>query len=160
MQEFATVIGSVVTGLFTLLGALLVWRLKRSDESSVREEALRIQKRLELVDLYVQAFVTLEQAIKSVEFSDQFDLTTERSLVNARIRLLATAATNLAYDDAAEKLQEWSRLHALATPRPGLVQAPDPTAKYKEPAKAAHAALHAALDQLRKCMQSDIGVHS
>lgn len=164
MQEFAAVLGNAITGLFTLLGGLVVWRLKRKDEDKDRKATQVFEKRKELVELYAQTFSSLEQAMKCAMKQEPYDLTPERTLLNAKIRLLGSEETNLAYDDVAEKLQTWSALQVAASPRKmkvgeqtiEILQAPDPTEKYKVPAQEARKALHEALQVLRQRMQADL----
>lgn len=164
MQEFASILGNAVTGLFTLLGALVVWRLKRGDENNDRKAKRALENRKELVELYAQTFSSLEQAMKCAMEQEPYELTPERTLLNAKIRLLGSQETNLAYDDVAAKLQNWSVLHVAASPRRMkvgdqtvvMLQAPDPTEKYKALAQEAHEDLHKALQILRKCMQTDL----
>jgi hypothetical protein len=165
MQEFAAVLGNAVTGLFTLLGAFLVWRLKRKEDEGERKAAIAVAKRAELVELFAQVFTSLEQAMKCAIDQTPFDLTAEGSLVNAKLRLLASERVNLAYDDVSDKLQSWSSLHAAALPRKRTIgdqtfvvlQAPNPTENYKGPAEDAHKLLHEALQVLRKRMREDLG---
>ena len=122
------------------------------------------EKRKELVELYAQAFTSLEQAMRCAIEREPYELTAERSLVNAKVHLLGSEPVNLAYDDVADKLQNWSALHVAASPRRTkmgdqtvvLLQAPDPTEKYKAPAQEAHNALHDALQVLRERMQNDL----
>lgn len=164
MQEFASILGNAVTGLFTLLGALVVWRLKREDENNDRKAKQTLENRKVLVELYAQTFSSLEQAMKCAMEQESYELTPEHTLLNAKIRLLGSQDTNLAYDDVADKLQKWSALHVAASPRRMkvgeqtmvMLQAPDPTEKYKAPAQEAHKELHEALQVLRKCMQAEL----
>lgn len=164
MQEFASILGNAVTGLFTLLGALVVWRLKRGDENNDRKTKQALENRKELVELYAQTFSSVEQAMKCAMEQEPYELTPERTLLNAQIRLLGSQETNLAYDDVADKLQKWSALHVAASPRRMkvgdqtvvMLQVPDPTEKYKAPAQEAHKDLHEVLQILRKCMQTDL----
>lgn len=164
MQEFAPILQNTVTGLFTLLGGLVVWRLKRKDEDQARKATQAVELRKELVELYAQVFSSLEQAMRCAREQEPYELTPERTLLNAKIRLLGSGETNLVLDDVAEKLQTWSALHIAASPRRMkigeqtmvMVQAPDPTEQYKVPAQEAHKALHEALQLLRQRMKADI----
>lgn len=164
MQELAMILGNAVTGLFTLLGGLLVWRLKRQDEDKDRKATQTFERRKELIELYVQTFSSLEQAMKCVTEREPYELTPERTLLNAKMLLLGSEDTNRAYDEVVEKFRTWSALHAAASPRRmkvgeqtmEIMQAPDPTEKYKVPAQDAHKALHEALQLLRQRMQFDI----
>ena len=93
-----------------------------------------------------------------------YDLTVERSLVNAKLRLLGSKSVRLAYHDAANKLQDGSRRYVAASPRRTelgnqtvvLFESPDATEKYKTPTKEAHEVLHAAVTRLRGHMQSNL----
>lgn len=58
MQDFAAILGSAVTGLFTLLGGLVAWRLKRKEEDQARKAAQAIELRRELIELYAQTAST------------------------------------------------------------------------------------------------------
>jgi hypothetical protein len=164
MQEFTAVLGNAVTGLFALLAAFFAWRLKKTGDEKERETSLAIEKHRELSELYAQVFSTLEQAMKCTMSHEPFELTEARSRDNAKVRLLGSEEVNLAYDDASDKLQNWSALHVAASPqrtRIGdqtfiTIQAPDPTEKYKAPAEAAHKALHEALQVLRVRMRADL----
>jgi hypothetical protein len=165
MEAFSSVLGNVITGLFALLGAFLAWRLRRKDEQGVRDAALSVEKRRELIDLYAKAFTSFEQAIKCTIEQEPYELTADRSFVNAKVRLLGSEAVNLAYDEASERLQSWSALHLAASPPKRkigeqtvvILQAPDPREKYKAPAAEAHKELHQALRVLRERMHEDIG---
>ena len=165
MQDFAAVLGNAVTGLFTLLGAFLAWRLRRKDDEGERIAAVAIAKRKELVELFAQVFMSLEQAMKCAIEQEPFDLTTERSLVNAKLGLLASEQVNLAYDDVSDKLRSWAALHIAASPRRTTIgdqafvvlQAPDPREKYKVPAEEARKLMHEALQVLRERMRADLG---
>ena len=164
MQEFAAILGNAVTGLFTLLGGFLAWRLKRKDEDGDRKVARALDRRRELIELYAQVFSSLEQAMKCAIEHETYELTAERSLINAKVRLLGLEAVNLAYDEVADKLKNWSALHVAASPRRAKIgdqtvvvfQAPDPTEKYKVPEQEAHKALHKALQVLRERMQANL----
>ena len=164
MQEFAAVLGNVVTGLFTILGGLVVWRLKRKDEDSDKKAARKIDRRRELTDLYAQAFSSLEQAMRCALEQEAYELTWDRTLINAKLRLLGSEEVNLAYDDVADKLKEWSALQVAASTRRVkvgdqtmvMLQSPDPTEKYKVPAQEAYKALHEALETFRQRMQADL----
>lgn len=53
MQEFAAVLGGAVTGLFTLLGGLLAWWLKRKDEEGDKKIARALERRRELSLIHI-----------------------------------------------------------------------------------------------------------
>jgi hypothetical protein len=164
MQEFVAVFSNAVTGLFALLAAFFAWRLKGKGEDKDRRAVLAIERHKELTELYAQVFMTIEQAMKNAIAQEPFELTEERSRVNAKVRLLGSEAVNLAYDDVSQKLQEWSALHVAASPRRTTIgdhtftvlQAPDPTEKYKGPAEEAHKALHEALQILQARMRAEL----
>ena len=164
MQDFVAISSNVVTGLFALLAAFLAWRLKSIGDQKERSVALAIEKRRELSELYAQVFSSLEQAIKCATAREPYELTEERSRANAKVRLLASESVNLAYDDVSDKLQEWSALYVAASPRKTrigdqtytILQAPDPTERYKIPATRSHEALHESLQVLRSYMRSDL----
>ena len=164
MQEFAAVLGNSVSGLFALLGVFAAWRLRRKDDEYDRRAALSRERRRELIDLYAQAFTSFEQAIKCMHNREPYEVTPERSLVNAKVHLLSSEKVVLAYDDAAEKFENWANLHILASPSVStvgdttytMIQAPDPTQKYKAPAHEAYKALHEAIRVFRQRIQSEL----
>ena len=164
MQELATVLGQVVTGLFALLAAFFAWRLKGHGDERAREAAIAVERHRELTTLYSEVFSTLEQAMKCALHQEPFELTEEHSRANAKVRLLGSEEVNLAYDEVSERLQKWSELHYAASPRRTRIgdreymtfQAPDPTAKFKVPAQEAHQALHESLTALREHMRADL----
>jgi hypothetical protein len=71
-------------------------------------------------------------------------LVREISEANAKIQLLAPEKIAAQYFDVVSLLEEWSQLHHKATPRQlrvgeqtvSILQSPDPTKQYKEPANA------------------------
>jgi len=165
MQELATVLGQVVTGLFALLAAFFAWRLKRNGDEKALEATLAVERHRELTTLYSEVFSNLEQAMKCALHQEPFELTAEHSRTNAKVRLLGSKEVNLAYDEASDRLRKWSELHFAASPRRTRIgdrdymtfQAPDPTAKFKVPAQEAHKALHESLTVLREHMRADLG---
>lgn len=165
MVDIAPFVGSTVTGFFALLAAYLVWMLKRSSDDRERRVAIALERRKELRELYAEIFAYLEQGMRNGIERKPFDLTTELSLANAKLRLLAPEEINLAYDDVSDKLHEWSVLYVRASPRQmqvgeqtfTIIQSPDPTLEFKAPAEAAHHALHDSVAKLRSLMRHELG---
>ena len=164
MKDWVPVLVSVAAGTFALLGTFLGWWFKRMDEARARHVQLGIERRKELVDLYAQVFSSLEQAMASAFDQSSYELSPERTLVNAKVRLLGSHSVNLAYDDVADKLRNWSELQVAASPQKvhfgdqtaTLFQTPDPTEKFKPLAKEAHGKLHVALQSLRESMREEL----
>jgi hypothetical protein len=155
---------ALVSGAFGVGAAIVTWRLKASADDKERALAREKECREELRSLYTAVFVSLEQAIRHARSGEHFPLDKDRSEVNAKVQLLASEAVADKYSEASARLEEWSRLHALASPakmKVGdetfvMLQAPDPTAKYKQPAADAHKALQAALGELIQAMRAEV----
>lgn len=164
LKEYIPALAAVVAGVFAIVAAFLTWKLKSSTEERERSIARAKEKRDELQNLYSEVFVLFEQAIKKVVHQEEFTLDAELSRTNAKVQLLASEPVINAYHEAGELLQEWSKLHYKASPRTMqlgeqkvvLVQAPDPTVQFKEPANEAHSALQVALARLVKQMRAEL----
>ncbi|MCP5239308.1 MAG: hypothetical protein H6949_05755 [Zoogloeaceae bacterium] len=140
---------AVITGSFTLLAAILGWKLKTSSDEAARKVAIEKERRDEIKLLYENTFVLFEQAIRKVKQREQFSLGREFSQTNAKMHLVAPTPIADQYLVAALLMEDWSQLHAKASPRQidfggqtaTLIQSPDPTAPFKEPEKKAHDSL-------------------
>jgi hypothetical protein len=160
----ATIITAIVSGVFGVGAGVLTWRLKSSTDEKNRAVAKLKEHREEVKALYTSIFVSLEQAIRHVHAEEAFVVDKELSEVNGKVQLLASEAVASRYSEAAALLQKWSRLYALASPRKMTVgdktvilfQAPDPTAKYKQPASEAHEELQTSLSELVQTMRSEL----
>ena len=163
-MELVPFVGTAIAGIFALLVAYLGWLLKSSGDNRERRAAIALERSKEVRELYAEIFVLLEQAIKHGVECKPFELTSELSRANAKLRLLAPEEINRAYDDVSDKLYSWSALHAKALPRQmqigeqliTILQAPDPTEAFKAPAAAAHHALHDSLSKLRDLMRHEL----
>jgi pyruvate dehydrogenase complex dehydrogenase (E1) component len=106
----------------------------------------------------------LEQAIRHVRAGEEYPLHENRSEVNAKVQLLASETVGEKYAEAVHLLERWSELHVLASPRKmkagetsyELIQAPDPTAKYKQPAAEAHDGLQKCIGSLVQAMRAEL----
>ncbi len=156
MRELSDVLPSVVTGLFTLLAGALVWLGARIKEDGERAANQAKEKRSELLDIYAEAICSIEQAVKCIKQRKPFDLAPDSSLSNAKITLLGSKATCRAYGDVNDSLEAWSRLYVLAAPVTNLVQAPDPSRKYREDASKAFEEMRSKIDRLLDLMKQDL----
>lgn len=155
---------AVITGSFTLLAAFLGWKLKTASDEAARKIAIEKERRDEIKLLYENTFVLFEQAIRQVQQKEQFTLGREFSQTNAKMHLVAPTPIADQYLVAATLLEDWSQLHAKASPRQIeigdqtaiLIQAPDPTAPFKEPAKKAHESLLVELQKLTQLMRKNL----
>jgi hypothetical protein len=142
----------------------ITWKLKNaSDERAIRT-ALRKERRDEIKRLYTDIVVLFEQTIKQVLNKEEFTLVREISEANAKIQLLAPEKIAAQYFDVVSLLEEWSQLHHKATPRQlrvgeqtvSILQSPDPTKQYKEPANAAHQKLQGELRNLIQLLRVEL----
>lgn len=164
MKDYVTVIAAVVAGIFALISAYLAWKLKSAAEASERSLAESRQRRQEMADLYANVIATLEQSIKTVQNTGEFSLDKELSEINGKLHLLASEAAINQYHDVAERIRQWSSLHRQASPRRMsiggdrvlLIQAPDPTEKFKQPALDAYRELQDALERMIKQMRAEV----
>jgi len=157
-------VSAAIAGFFAVVCAVLAWKLKNATDQKARLEALRKERRDELKNLFSAIYTFFEQAIGVALRNEQFVLSPEQSQINARVRLLAPEPIIAQYFKVAGLLERWSQLHYRAMPRQmqigehtvTMVEAPDPTAKYKEPAKEAHEQLQAELDALIELMRLEL----
>lgn len=164
MKEYVAIVAAVISGIIAIVSAVIAWRLKNSSDDRARKISLERERRNEIKGLYENTFVLFEQAIRQVQHREQFSLARELSQTNAKMRLLAPQKITDQYLNVACLLEDWSHLHAKASPRQldlngqtvTVFQAPDPTAEFKEPAKAAYESLIAELQNLIKAMREEL----
>ncbi|WP_186222582.1 hypothetical protein [Burkholderia gladioli] len=164
MKDYVTVIAAVVAGIFALISAYLAWRLKSSADASERSLAESRERRQEMKDLYASVIATLEQSIKTVQSAGEFSLDKELSEINGKLHLIGSEASIRQYHDVAERIRKWSSLHIQASPRRMsiggdtilLIQSPDPTEKFKQPALDAYRELQGALECMIKQMRAEV----
>ena len=164
MTEYVAALAAVVSGLFAVVAGAVTWRLKTSTDEKDRSLAKAKAHRDELKDLYTSAFVAMEQTIKQVLNGEDFSIDKELSLTNAKVRLLASTGVEKQYCEVAALIDEWSALYVKASPRKmtigdqtvTIIQAPDPTAKFKQPASDAYEELQSALERLVGLMRAEL----
>lgn len=164
MKDYIAVAASVIAGVFAVVSALIAWRLKNSSDDRARNISLAKERRDEIKGLYESTFALFEQAIHQVERREPFSLAREFSQTNAKMHLLAPQEIADQYQKVSFLLEDWSHLHAKASPRQldlngqtvMIIQSPDPTAQFKEPAKAAYELLIAELQNLTKAMRREL----
>lgn len=165
MKEYVPAIAAVIAGIFAITSAFIAWKLKNSSDT-VREKNDRIQrKHEETKSLYTGTFQLFEEAVRQVLDGDDFTLAKQFSENNAKIHLLASEKITQKYSEVAALLESWSRLYTKASPLQmkigdqvmTMIQSPDPTAQYKEPAKAEYEKLQVALQQLVGLMRDELG---
>ncbi len=164
MKEHVPAIVAVIAGIFAILSAFLTWRLKTSTDEKVRQLTEKKQKRSEITQLFTETFSLFEQAIRQALKREQFTLQEAFSENNAKIHLLAPENVVTKYSEVSALLESWSRLHAKASPHQikmgdqtvTILQAPDPTEKYKEPAKQEYDKLQQELHALVSMMRAEV----
>lgn len=168
MKDYVAVVAAVVAGIFAVASALIAWRAKNSSDDRTRKISLEKEHRDEIKGLYESTFALFEQAIHQVQRREEFSLAREFSQTNAKMHLLAPQEIANQYLKVACLLEDWSQLHAKASPRQldvngqtvTLIQSPDPTAEFKEPAKAAYESLIAELQNLTKAMRKELAANA
>ncbi|MFP3619170.1 hypothetical protein [Burkholderia sp. SIMBA_051] len=164
MKDYGVVIAAVIAGIFALSSAYLAWKLKSSGDTNERSLIESRERRQEIKDLYSSVIVALEQSIKKVQNAEEFSLDRELSEINAKLYLIGSEAVIRLYQDVAEHIRKWSSLHCLATPRRikiggdtiSILQAPNPTAKFQQPAADAYEEFQCALTRMIKQMRSEL----
>ncbi|TCT06367.1 hypothetical protein [Paralcaligenes ureilyticus] len=164
MKDYVAVVAAIIAGIFAVVSAFIAWRLKNSSDDRARKVSLEKERRDEIKGLYENTFVLFEQAIRQVQHREQFTLAREFSQTNAKIHLLAPQEITDRYLKVACLLEDWSQLHAKASPRQldlngqtvTLIQSPDSTAAFKEPARAAYESLITELRSLTKAMREGL----
>lgn len=164
MKEYIPAIAAIIAGIFAIVSAFIAWRLKNSSDERARELALDNQRRDEIKQLYTGTFTLFENAIRQILNKEKPTLAQAFSENNAKIHLLAPEHIAAQYSEVASLLESWSRLHFKATPHQmqvgeqtvTILQAPDPTAKYKEPANAEYQKLHNEMDKLIALMRAEL----
>lgn len=164
MNEYIPALVAVIAGLFATVSAIIAWRLKSSSDEKQRIATLEKEHRDETKELYTRVFVLFEKAIRQELRLEEFTLGGDFSNTSAQIHLLATKQVGEQYSRVAALLERWSVLHRKATPQQmkvgeatyTLIQAPDPTAPYKEPAAEAYDELHRELHTLVDIMRGEL----
>ena len=152
-------LGSLVINFFRA-GSLL------HDEQTAKLLSIEQRHCEELKCLYTGIFSLLEQTIRQVFASQEFNLAKEWADATAKIQLLAPNRIRDQYEEVSIRLSEWSRLYAQSTPRQirvrdldmtvTMIGSPDPTEKYREPAKAAYDSLQSELRTLMAYMRAEL----
>ncbi len=164
MKDYIAVIAVIITGIFTLISAVIAWRLKVFSMEKAREFSLKKEKYEELKEIYTMSFSLFENAIRQVMHLDEFTLAHEFSKINAKIHLLAPENITEQYSLACSVLESWSALYIKASPKRNkigdtkyiLLQAPDPTKEFKEPAKQEYDHLQEEMNKLFDLMRIDL----
>lgn len=164
MKGYVAVIAAAISGLSAVICAFAAWRLKEVSDDKREAANLLKERHTEAKSLYETTFLLFEQAIRETLNREQFTLAREFSQNNARIQLLAPKHIVEKYSESTKLLQTWSSLHDMASPQQmkianetvTIVQAPDPAAPYKEPAKIEHDKLQTALQELVSLMRSEL----
>lgn len=159
---------AVITGSFTLLATFLGWKIKTSSDEAARKVAIEKERMDEIKRLYENTFALFENAIRQVQQRELFTLGPEFSQTNAKMHLVAPTPIADQYLFAASLLEDWAQVYAKASPRQfeidgqtaTLIQAPDPTAPFKEQAKKAHQSLLVELQKLTQLMREDLAAHA
>ena len=164
VKEYIPAIAAVIAGIFAIFSAYIAWKFKSSSDKQ-REQMTRAKDKYEEEKtLYTATFQLFEKAIREVLGREKFTLAEKFSENNARIHLLAPKSVEDQYSETASLLESWSALHAKASPQQmkmgdqtiTVFQAPDPTAKYKEPAENEYVKLQDSLHKLVELMRSEL----
>lgn len=157
----ATVVASIVAGIFLLTSAVLGWKLKTLSDGRAELQARTQARSNELKALYADVLQLFEVAIKEIRSGAKLTLSTEFSRVSTHVHLLAASEVVSQYQKAAIAFETWAELHVQTLPTRmdvgdrsyELIQAPNPKAEFVEPAKEAYAVLLDELENLTLMMR-------
>lgn len=164
MKELFAIISPIISGAFMLVSGVLYWRMKRNLVEFNREAAIKEKNLAEKKQLYLDIQTSFEKTLYQVLARRKVATIDPPYEVNAKVRLFAPNQIFELYMECCELLKQWSALYEKAMPeqldlgdtKVTIYQAPDPTAKYKEPAKKAHEKLQDKLAELIKEMKHDV----
>ena len=164
MSEVVPIVSAALAGIFALAAGYLAWRQKRHSDDRERELSMAKERREELKRLYSDVYVLVEQRIKCIRAFEPAESGKGLSEVNSRVRLLAPEVVVERYMTVVHQLDEWAVLFFNASPRRMKVgeetmivlQAPDPTEKYKQPEREAHEKLQDSVQSLIDAMRDDL----
>lgn len=162
--ESATVAASVVAAVALLISGALAWKLKTLTEQRAERIAVKKQRHAELRQLYEGIFALFEKAIRHCLEGTDFTLADDFARTNAAIHLAGSDEIITRYGEACALLEQWSELHAKASPKKmqfgdetvTLVQAPNPAEKFQEPAREAYDKLQTKLQNLVALMRWEL----
>lgn len=166
MKEYVAVIAALVAGFFTVISALIMWRLKHKTNEMMREHAAQDAKLNEKKALYVRTHELYESAIKYTKSYENKHLSELFSKLTAEINIIASNEVITQYLYVADLFQKWIPLYFKAFPAPQkmgnhsyiMLQSPDPTLKYKQPEKEAYDKFYKSYQELIKLMRSELAV--
>ena len=164
MKEYIAVIAAVVAGTFTIISALIMWKLTHKTSERTREKAAQDAKFNEKKALYVRTHELYESAIKCTRSYENNHLSELFSKLTAEINLIASEDVATQYFYVADLFQDWIPLYLKAFPAPKkmgdhsyiMIQSPDPTAKYKQPEKEAYDKFYSSYQDLIKLMRMEL----
>lgn len=164
LKDVAPIVAATVSGFAAIACVVMTWRLTRLSTDRNDKSVRRKDAREEMKNLSVNTFKLFESAIRIIKAGDDFDLHDEFSENNAKVVLLMPERVTEQYHRAAHALEKWSFLHAKASPRRMkvgdetliMLQAPDPTEKYREPASQALEKLQEDVRELVRLMRAEI----
>ena len=168
MKDYVSVIAAVISAIFALVCAVTAWKLKNFSDDRSRNIVWEKERRDEIKRLYENTHTLFEQAIRQALTLQTFSLAKEFSETNAKIHLLAPTNIVEQYSKVSHLLEHWSHLHIKASPHQAeiggqivtILQAPDPTTQYKEPANAAHEKMQSELQTLIKMLRDELSTHA
>jgi hypothetical protein len=164
MKEYVAIVAAAMSGAFAVVSACIAWWLKSHSDRAQVERTEAKEKHAEIRELYTRAFRLFEDAARLIHRDEGASIEEDFARLNADMHLLGSDAVAGLYEKAAISLSEWSRLYAKATPRQQkigdqtltILQAPDPTAKYKEPERQAFEDLQEKLRALHAQMKAEL----
>jgi len=164
MNQYLPAIAAVIAGIFAIISACISWKLKDGTDKKINKENRIKEKYEEEKLLYSNTFQLFENTIGEVVERKGFTEAKAFSENNANIQLLAPRKVIDQYEEAASLLESWSILYEKANPKQmkvgedtvTIIQSPDPTAQYKEPAKIEYEKLQKSLRQLVELMRSEL----
>ena len=164
MKDYVAVIAAIIAGISAMISAIIAWKLSALSTEKAREFSLKKEKYDELKDIYTKSFSLFENAIRQVLNFDEYTLAQEFSEINAKIRLLAPENIAEQYELTCSILESWSSLYVKTSPKRikigdskcVILQSPDPTKEFIEPAKKEYEHLQKEMKNLFDLMRVDL----
>jgi hypothetical protein len=164
MRDYVVVIAAIIAGVSAIISAIIAWRLNSYTTEKLRGLSLKKEKYDEFKDLYTSTFSLFENTIRQILDFDEYTFAQDFSKMNANIHLLASENITKQYNLTILALESWSSLYVKASPKRMkigdtkciILQAPDPTQKFIEPAKKEYEHLQEEMEKLFDLMRADL----
>lgn len=164
MKELIPVVSALVSGLFTFISGVFLWKMKKNFDESNRKATIIEKKMEEKKQLYLDVHKIMDRTIHEITTRQRVSTLDEFHSVSAKVSLIAPGHISILYIECCQLLDNWSVLYERSLPKQievgnyktTLIQAPDPTVKFKKPANDAFEELQRNLMKLIDKMREDL----